>query len=221
MTRERGERFSLKRRLLIGPISWSGWGLMHALNGTVRFRAEGMEILEAFRTRREPVILCFWHEQIFSAAYYFRRRGIVVITSQHFDGECIGRIIRRLGYGTARGSSSRGAAGAVLKLREALAQGRDVGFTVDGPRGPRRRVKPGPWFLGRKTGAPVIPFHAEASRYWRLRSWDRFRIPKPFCRTLVKIGQPLYPTRYASDEEGLAAFQAEMDRLALDCEGRA
>jgi lysophospholipid acyltransferase (LPLAT)-like uncharacterized protein len=221
MTRERGERFSLRRRLLIGPISWSCWLLMNILNATVRFRAEGLEVLEGFRAEGRPVILCFWHNQIFSAAYYFRRRGIVVITSRHFDGEYIGRTIRWLGYGTVRGSSTRGAVGALLKLRGELARGRDVGFTVDGPRGPRHRVKPGPWFLSRKTGAPVIPFHVEASRYWELRSWDRFRIPKPFCRTLVRIGRPLYAARYGSDEEGLSVFQAEMDRLRLDCEGRA
>jgi hypothetical protein len=135
--------------------------------------------------------MAFWHGRILPATYYFRRRGIVVITSENFDGEWIAGIIERFGYGTARGSTSRGARKALLQLRRALAAGSPVGFTIDGPRGPSRVAQPGAVFLAAATGHPVLPFHLEASRHWELRSWDRTQIPRPFATVAIAMGEPL------------------------------
>ena len=117
--------------------------------------------------------MAFWHGRILPATYYFRRRGIVVITSENFNGEWIAGIIERFGYGTARGSTSRGGRKALLQLTRDLAAGKPAGFTLDGPRGPARVAQPGAVWLAKATGNPVLPFHLEASRSWTLNSWDR------------------------------------------------
>ena len=113
--------------------------------------------------------MAFWHGRILPATYYFRRRGIVVITSENFDGEWIAGIIERFGYGTARGSTSRGARKALLQLTRDMAAGKPAAFTLDGPRGPARVAQPGAVWLAKATGNPVLPFHLEASRHWTLR----------------------------------------------------
>jgi lysophospholipid acyltransferase (LPLAT)-like uncharacterized protein len=135
--------------------------------------------------------MAFWHGRILPATYYFRRRGIVVITSENFDGEWIAGIIERFGYGTARGSTSRGGGKALLQLTRDLAAGRPAGFTVDGPRGPAEVAQPGAVWLAKATGHPVLPFHLEADRHWTLKSWDRTQIPKPYATVAISMGEPL------------------------------
>ena len=135
--------------------------------------------------------MAFWHGRILPATAYFRRRGIVVITSENFDGEWIAGIIERFGYGTARGSTSRGARRALLQLKRDMAAGKPAAFTLDGPRGPARVAQPGAVWLAKVTGNPIVPFHIESSRHWTLNSWDRTQIPKPFATTSIAIGEPL------------------------------
>ena len=168
----------------------AGYRVIAALGSTLRWRTEGLEHLETIaRSGRRPV-MAFWHGRILSATYFFRRRGIVVITSENFDGEWIAGIIERFGYGTARGSTSRGARKALLQLTREMAAGRSAGFTVDGPRGPARIAQPGAVWLAQATGNPVLPFHLEADRHWSLRSWDRTQIPKPFATVALAVGEP-------------------------------
>src|SRR5678809_1758654 len=92
--------------------------------------------LEAILASGHQPVMGFWHGRILPATYYFRRRGIIVITSENFDGEWIARIIERFGYGTARGSTSRGARKALLQMTRDMAAGKPTAFTIDGPRGP-------------------------------------------------------------------------------------
>jgi lysophospholipid acyltransferase (LPLAT)-like uncharacterized protein len=164
--------------------------LISLLGRTLRWRAEGLEHLEAVaRSGRQPV-LAFWHGRILPATLYFRNRGIVVITSENFDGEWIAGIIEQFGYGTARGSTSRGARRALLQMRRDMVAGKAVAFTIDGPRGPARVAQAGAVWLAMATGNPVVPFHLEASRHWTVRSWDRAQIPKPFTTVALAIGEP-------------------------------
>jgi lysophospholipid acyltransferase (LPLAT)-like uncharacterized protein len=209
---------TLWQSIQLRAISFVGWLLVWLIGTTIKFRFEDHESLDQFRRRRQPVIFSFWHNQIFCQTYLFRFQQIVVMTSRHFDGEYIGRIIEKFGYGTARGSSTRGAVRALLELKRHLAQGRDVAFTVDGPKGPAYEVKPGPVFLARKSGAPLITLHSEPEAFWELRSWDRFRIPKPFTRALVKFGRPIYISAEEGEDSGVARYQNEMDRIKLYCE---
>ena len=186
-------RFRLSRwkRIEATAIAWLGYPLIALLGRTLRWRVDGFDHLQSILRSRHQPIFAFWHGQILSAIYYWRRRGIIVITSENFDGEWVARIIQRFGYGTARGSTSRGARRALVQLKRDMARGNPTAFTVDGPRGPARCVQPGAIWLARKTGNPILPFHIEAARYWTASSWDRSQVPKPFTHVAVSIGAPL------------------------------
>ena len=147
------------------------------------------------------MILAFWHGRIFLATYRFRGRGIVVMISQNRDGEYIARVIRHFGYGVARGSSSKRSHGATVEILRAMENGKDVGLSIDGPRGPRYVAKPGAAFLAKKSGNPVIPFGVSVDKKWIMKSWDHFQVPKPFSRAVVLIGKPIYVPQNAKPEE--------------------
>src|SRR5581483_7941545 len=159
--------------------------LVRILAATYRWTAEGAEHYDAVVASGRQPIMAFWHGRILSATSYWQRRGIVVITSENFDGEWIAGIIEKFGYGTARGSTSRGAVRALVQLKRDMAAGKPAAFTVDGPRGPACVAQPGAVWLAKATGNPVIPFHIEADRAWRSRSASR-----SWCRQT--------PTRTAS-----------------------
>jgi lysophospholipid acyltransferase (LPLAT)-like uncharacterized protein len=216
--REVAKPFTWMQRTEVLLLSWLAWLLVWLIGSTLRWQVDGWENFLEAKQRQRSIIYCFWHNQILSATHFWRFRNIVVITSQHFDGEAIAGTIKRFGYGSARGSSSRGAAKALLQLKRCIEQGKDVAFTADGPRGPACQVKSGPVWLSRKTGAAILPFHIQPKGFWSLNSWDAFRIPKPFSRVLVKIGHPLMISSEQDEESGRAQLQGEMDRLQHECE---
>jgi lysophospholipid acyltransferase (LPLAT)-like uncharacterized protein len=183
---------SRSKRLQASVISTIGWPIIEGLAGTWTYRASGVEHLASVERLGQTPILAFWHGRILEAVPYFRDRGIIVITSENFDGEWIARIIAKFGYGAARGSSSRGGAKALVQMRRALADGQPVAFTVDGPRGPARVAQPGAAWLAGATGQPIVPFHLEADTAWTARSWDRQQIPKPGATITIAIGEPMY-----------------------------
>lgn len=178
-------------RLKAGAIAAIAYPLIATLCWTYRWRIEGAEHYERVTGAGQQPILALWHGRILPGLHYFRNRGVVVITSQNFDGEWIARILHRFGFGTARGSTSRGGARALVQLRRDLLAGKPTAFTVDGPRGPARVVQPGVAFLAGATGHPILPYHIESSRHWTLRSWDRTQIPKPFSTVALAIGPPI------------------------------
>ena len=208
-------RLSWVKRAQVAAIAGVGYPLVNALGHTLRWRVEGLHYLDAIHASGRQPVMAFWHGRILPATFYFRRRGIVVITSENFDGEWIARIIERFGYGTARGSTSRGGLKAMLQLVRDMDQGRPAGFTLDGPRGPALVAQPGAIWLARTTGNPVLPFHLEPSRAWALRSWDRTQIPKPFSTVALVVGEPMEVARDATDE------QVEQARLDLEARLRA
>jgi len=215
-------RSSPAKRLQARLISTAGYRLMAVLGSTLRWRPDGLEHFDAIlRSGRQP-IMAFWHGRILPATYYFRRRGIVVITSENFDGEWIAGIIERFGYGTARGSTSRGGRKALLQLTRDMAAGKPAGFTIDGPRGPARVAQPGAVWLAKATGNPVLPFHLEASRHWTLKSWDRTQIPKPFATVAIAVGEPFTVPSDADDSAIEEARRSLEHRLhALETRARA
>ena len=215
-----GWQASPRKRLEVAAISATGYRLMSWLGATLKWRTEGFEHFDAIRAAGHQPIMAFWHGRILPATYYFRNRGIIVITSENFDGEWIARIIERFGFGTARGSTSRGGRRALLQLTRDIAAGKSAGFTVDGPRGPARIAQPGAVWLSKATGHPVLPFHLEASRHWTLNSWDRTQIPKPFATVSIVIGEPFYVPADA-DEQGLEAARRMLDERLLALEPRA
>jgi lysophospholipid acyltransferase (LPLAT)-like uncharacterized protein len=213
-------RASRVKRLEASAIAAVGYRLMAALGATLGWRAEGLEHLEGVAGLGQQPIMAFWHGRILPATYYFRRRGIVVITSENFDGEWIAGIIERFGYGTARGSSSHGGPRALLQLARDMAGGKPAGFTVDGPRGPARVAQPGAVWLAKITGNPIVPFHLEADRFWTLDSWDRTQVPKPYATVSLAIGEPFGVSRDAHEPE-IEAARRHLEGRLFDLEDRA
>ena len=173
-------------------ISALGAPIVRALGATYRWRVDGIHHYDAIVASGKQPIFAFWHGRILPATLFWKNRGIVVITSQNFDGEWIAGIIERFGYGTARGSTSRGGVRALVQLRKELSSGRPAAFTVDGPRGPSGVAQAGAVFLAGATGHPILPFHIEADRFWSMKSWDRTQVPKPRSRLSVAIGPPIH-----------------------------
>jgi len=197
-----------------------GYPLINALGRTLTWRVDGHHQFDAVTASGRQPIMAFWHGRILPATLYFRDRGIIVITSENFDGEWIARIIQRFGFGTARGSSSRGGLRAMLQLVRDMEQGRPAAFTLDGPRGPARVAQPGAIWLARATGNPVVPFHMEASSKWTARSWDQTQIPKPFTTVAVAIGDPFDVAGDATDQQ-LETARQELERRLRTLEDRA
>ncbi|MGB7621076.1 MAG: lysophospholipid acyltransferase family protein [Terriglobia bacterium] len=201
------------QKFQISVASYAGYGLIRLIGRTLKFESRGDENLEAIYKAGHRAIFTFWHNRIFGATWYFRKRGIVVMTSQNFDGEYIARFIQMLGYEAARGSSSRGGMRALVEMAKCLREGSDVGFTIDGPRGPRYQAKMGPVMLARKTGDGIFCFHVSYEKKWVLKgSWDHFQIPKPFSRVLLIQAPPLYIDATA-DESTMRKKHQEMQQL--------
>jgi lysophospholipid acyltransferase (LPLAT)-like uncharacterized protein len=200
---------SRRKRLEVAAIAAVASPLIGLLARTFRWRVEGWAHYEE-AAAGQPVIIAFWHGRILPGMCYFRDRGIVVITSLNFDGEWIARIIQRFGYGTARGSSSRNAGGALRQMIRDMRAGRSTAFTLDGPRGPGGVAKPGAIWLAMATGCPIVPFHIESDRHWALRSWDRTQIPKPFSRVALAVGEPITVPRDL-DGEAVEARRLELE----------
>lgn len=187
-------------------VALAGATLLRGLFTTLRIRvADPAGHLLA--TDNQPVIYAFWHNRIlaitaaFLRVYPRGRRGVLVLTSASKDGMWLGALAARLGMGSVRGSSSRRGATAMRELLERVAAGYDIAITPDGPRGPRYEMGPGMVYLAQKTGISIVPIHAHFSRCWSLRTWDGFRIPKPFSRLEVTLASPERIAEEASEEE--------------------
>jgi lysophospholipid acyltransferase (LPLAT)-like uncharacterized protein len=190
-----------------------GVWLIRALATTWRMETINGEPLAAARRARRPVIFALWHGELLPLLWHQRGENVAIVISEHRDGEIIARIAESLGYATVRGSSSRGGSRALIGLMREIDAGRDGAITPDGPRGPARVFAPGAAVAAQRTGALIAPIRAQASRAWRLKSWDRFLIPKPFARVRVSFG-PLTGVDAATPRE--AAEHAPRLQAILD-----
>jgi len=181
------EQFSLKQRILLALVPRLVWVLLSIVGRTWRFEVIAEEGAEPriFGRGAGPEIYCFWHQCVLPCAIYYRSTGATILISRSFDGELIARTLALFGFRAVRGSSSRGAREGLLGLKSVLESGGPVVFTADGPRGPIYQSKMGPIKLAQMTGAPVGAFHLQPKSAWRVNSWDRFLIPKPFTRIVV------------------------------------
>src|SRR5712664_1823322 len=185
--------YPAKERFLIRAADLAFFFLIKLIGSTVRWQVEGWENWEAATSDGRIPIYTFWHNRVFLSTYFWRRRRIVVMTSQSFDGEYIARFIQRFGYGAARGSSTRGGTGAIVEMVRLMRAGCPAGFTIDGPKGPRYVAKMGAVLLAKKTGQPILPFTITAERLWEAKkSWDGFQVPKPFARAHALIAPPIF-----------------------------
>jgi len=158
-------------------------------------------------------IAALWHNRLLLISFvlkrFFPERPGAGLISASRDGDLIADLTQRFGFDVVRGSSSRMGATALLELSDVLSSGHDVLITPDGPRGPAYELGPGIIFLAQKTGRPVIPVNMEYSSCWRVKSWDRFIVPRPFAKVRVILGQPHYVAATSTREE----FEAERLRL--------
>jgi len=161
---------------------------------------------ESCLARGERVICAFWHGRLLMMPFAYPGQRVVILISQHRDGEYISRIARALGFQVIRGSATRGGVRALRQIIRALKEGLNLVITPDGPRGPRAQVKSGVIELARLTGAPIVPVSFSAVRRRFLKSWDAFLLPLPFSRAVYIWGEPIYVEPMATKEE-VAKYQ--------------
>lgn len=212
-------KYSLKDRLLIRAADLVFFALINLIGRTIEFEVEGWEHHEAILSHGKRPIYTFWHERIFTTTYWWRNCRGVVLTSRSFDGEYIARFIQRFGYGAIRGSSTRGAIGAVVEMARVMRAGCPTCFVVDGPRGPRRVAKMGPALLAKRTGHPILPVTMALRKHWTAPTWDLFQVPKPFTRAKVFVAPPIYVPADSGENE-LAATRDQLQAVLEDLDRR-
>ncbi len=192
---------------VVGPL------IIRALYATWRVREINADGWKTLRGKHEPFVFALWHGQMLPLVVRHRSQGIRILISEHRDGELIAQIAQRLGLAAIRGSTTRGAARALLAMCEALQSGAEVAVTPDGPRGPARSFASGAIVAAHRAGAPIIAIGVGASSAWHLKSWDAFMIPKPFARVTVAYSEPMYVD--AADSRA-AAQQASQYEAVLN-----
>jgi hypothetical protein len=182
-----------------------GRSFLNVIGRTWRFRVVNGGALEKLRSRKRSFIFALWHGHLLPLLWYHRDQGVVVLISEHRDGELVARAASSLGFGLIRGSTTRGAGRALISIVRVLEAGGEVAITPDGPRGPAAKFAPGALVAAQRSDSFILPVVAVADRAWRLKSWDRFLIPKPFARVTIAYGDPskvLAKTPRAAAEEG-------------------
>ena len=195
--------------------------LFRALASTWRIEWQIDPAARRLLEAKTPVVFSVFHEVILVGIWCFRRRDITVMVSQSKDGEIVSQIIHRLGYTTARGSSSRGGGRALLEIARLGRRGRSLAITPDGPRGPRRRMQQGLLLIGQRSGLPILPLGFGARRRRRLKSWDRMVVPWPFARVVAIVGAPIDLPAELSLEQLLADHSAPIERVLIETQREA
>ncbi len=185
--------FTPKQRFLLGVLPPVASTVFKLLMRTCHIEVRDREHFDGVMDREGRVILGFWHESMALAAWIYRGKNYHTSTSYSFDGEMAARVIRYFGCEAVRGSSSRGGSNSLMQMQKALDLVPCIAYTLDGPRGPRRVSKPGAAILSARTGVPIVPHAFAMTACKRLRSWDRFPVPRPFCRVISAYGAPIPP----------------------------
>ena len=193
--------------------------LVRTLAATWRIRVIGDEGLRAERDEGRAVIITLWHGQMLPLLYQHRGEGVAILISEHRDGEIIARIATALGHRTVRGSTTRGAGRALLSMVRQVESGQDIAVTPDGPRGPAKGFAAGALIVAQRTGAAIIPATVVARSAWRLGSWDRFMIPRPFARVVISYGAAARVS--AGDARAASSEAPRFQQLMEDAEDAA
>jgi len=199
--REHPAPYSFKQKLILRCLPPIIVAAYKALAATCsKERPRGSAISTDLLQENACAIIALWHEVLGLAAFCFRNRGYCTLTSKSYDGELAARAVRCFGIEAVRGSSSRAGLQALHELERVLEHGGVVGLTVDGPKGPRRKAKPGVAMLSARSGVPIIPVAFTARPGWRLGTWDKLVVPKPFGRIVQACGQLIPPPESGSRE---------------------
>ena len=205
------EKLKIEGRLARWLVAF-GFRLLQLWGRTLRYEIDDRAGIVG-KSATKNYIGALWHNRLLVfplvlRRFFPQRHGAALISASR-DGDLLADAVQRFGYDVVRGSSSRLGASAILQLGEVLASHGDVVITPDGPRGPAYELGPGIIFLAQKTGALVVPVNMEYSGCWRIKSWDRFIVPRPFARVCVIIGAPHHVRSTSTPEE----FEAERLRV--------
>ena len=195
-------------------------GLLYALYRPwcASLRLQGRAPLDALLDSGRAFVFSLWHNECFTLIYLKGKHKLVTVASQSRDGAYITGVLEHLGFAVARGSSSRGGAGALIACLRHMRQGLGTAVTIDGPRGPRHQVKDGALFLAHAAKAPIVPVRAFPENCLRFKSWDRFELPLPFSRVRIAVGEPYTIDRETLDEAALAEERSKLTRIMNDLE---
>jgi lysophospholipid acyltransferase (LPLAT)-like uncharacterized protein len=186
----------MKRKIKLWLAKWLAYTFVRILHATLRYEVIGAENRKKAEqaSPKSNFAIATWHQNAILGISGHAGQGVSIIISPSFDGELVTFLANKLGLGAIRGSSSRGGKEALSAAHDLVHSGGSVAITVDGPRGPRHEVKAGIVALSLKTRISILPMNAIADRYWVLnKTWDKFRIPKPFSRVRVYYGDPIFP----------------------------
>jgi lysophospholipid acyltransferase (LPLAT)-like uncharacterized protein len=209
----------IRNRHLLRAAGWTAAqlakGLLHSLRH--EFRCLGPNVLPGQHDNPDRFIYATWHEHLLLPTVRHGHPNSAVLISGHADGQLLGSLIGAVGMGMVVGSSTRGGVEAVRQIVRPDFPWKHLSVTPDGPRGPRREVQPGVVFVASRTGMKIVPLAAGFHKPWRLKSWDRFAIPRPFSRGRCVFGEPIAVPpnlRSAALEEYRRQVQAAMDRTS-------
>jgi lysophospholipid acyltransferase (LPLAT)-like uncharacterized protein len=193
--------------------------ILLAYQSTLKIKVLNRNFVRECQSRNENIIFEFWHEYMILPLLVHANRHMSVLVSQHFDGEVISRILKSFGFRTVRGSSTRGGSAAYLEMKKRMGRGKfEIGFTPDGPTGPRRNAKPGLIKLAVETGAPIIPISVASTNFKRLKTWDRLFIILPFSKCSLVYGKPLYFPK-TKDSQKSGQHVQELNEITNNLEG--
>lgn len=214
----------IRNRRLVRAAGWLGARLARGLVGSLQFRHHclGLDVVAGRYTLPDRHIYAIWHENLLLPSVRFGGPDLAVLISAHADGQILGGLITAMRMEMVLGSTTRGGVEAVRQLVRPAVRWRHLAVTPDGPRGPRRVVQPGIVYVASRTGMKVVPVGVGYRRPWRLTSWDRFAVPRPFTPARVVFADPItVPAglRAAGLEEFRLLVQAEMDRVNVLAEG--
>ncbi len=182
------------------------------LGKTWRVVLSGTTLIDPFNDRDKGIIYCFWHSHILPLTYIFRNIGVKAVVSSSKDGDRATAVAQRWRHQTIRGSSSLHGISALRQCVRELKRRQNIVLIPDGPRGPREIVKPGVAQIALLANATVFPVIALPAKTWRLNSWDRFLVPKPFTKIEVRIADPLYPSRFIKTDDPVTSFTSEIQK---------
>ncbi|MBD3375594.1 DUF374 domain-containing protein [candidate division KSB1 bacterium] len=196
------------------------WLIILLFGKTGRIQIKNRKVWNELVARPHGFIIVAWHGKMLLPIYIHRNLGIVAMVSEHRDGEMIARTIKRLGYETVRGSSTRGGTKAFRQMLKELKKGKICTILPDGPRGPRHHFKLGAIVIAQRSGVPILPMTFAAKKSIRLKSWDRFMLWLPLSKVHFIYGCPITIPRDCSVEE-LEQYRVKVEQTMIELEQRA
>ncbi len=212
----------MKSKCKILLLSFLGRWMFQILFFLNKVSIKGEENLLRLIQSGKPVMLCVWHGRLLFPSWYIRLHTTLhIISSRHEDSEILAHILKHWGYGLIRGSTKKGGMRVIRKMTEIFKNGGIIAVTNDGPKGPSRIAKSGSIGLAIKNNVKIITVTGSATKYWQMKSWDRFMLPKPFGKIQIVVSTPMDITEKPSTAEKevqllsrfMNRYQDEVDKI--------